>query len=117
MERDKNNFYLSKYHEQGLAFAPLATNSFGQLGAEFLRFLLWALADHAARNHYPVPLPVLPILSDSASQDALDSPQVVQFKRFRGQLYVQARLHVLTAVYEAITHRVYVKTFSLQMDS
>ena len=106
MERDKNIFYLSKCHEQGFAFAPLAANSFGQLGPEFLRFL-WALADHAAHNRHPVPLPVLPILSESESPDEHDSSFVVKVL-FR---------HLLTAVYEAITHSVYCKTFPLQYNS
>jgi hypothetical protein len=108
--------YTPKYHEQGLAFAPLAANSFGQLGPEFLRFL-WTLADHAARNYIPVPLPVLPSLADADSPDDRDSPQVVRFKRLRGQIFVQARLHLLTAVYEAVTHRVYGRTFALQADA
>ncbi len=30
MEQDKCESYTSKYHEQGLAFAPLAANTFGQ---------------------------------------------------------------------------------------
>ena len=113
MEHDKCEFYTSKYHEQGLAFAPLAANTFGQLGSELLRFL-WALADHAARNYVPVPVTVLPVLSAAPSSDDHHSPQVVRFKRLRGQLFVESRLHLLTAVYEAITHRVYGRTSPLQ---
>ena len=116
IEQDKNEFYLSKYHEQDLAFAPLAANSFGQLGPEFLRFL-WALADHAARNKHPVPLPVLPVFSELAPPDDRHNPQVVRFQRLRGRIFVQARLHLLTAVYEAITHRVFGKTSPLQFDA
>ena len=89
MEELKCSHYTPKYHEQGLAFAPLAANSFGQLGPEFLRFL-WALADHAARNYVPVPLPVLPSLADADTPDDRDSPQVIRFKRLRGQIFVQA---------------------------
>ncbi len=36
-----------------------------QLGPEFLLFL-WALADHAAGNKHPVPLPDLPVFSELA---------------------------------------------------
>ncbi len=68
MEQAKCEFYTSKYHEQGLAFAPLAANTFVQLGSELLRFL-WALSDHAARNYVPVPVTVLPVLSDAPSSD------------------------------------------------
>jgi hypothetical protein len=66
-----------------MAFAPLPANSFGQLCSEFLRFL-WALADHAARNYVPVPLYVLPILSDAPLCDDRDSLQLFRFKRLRG---------------------------------
>ena len=114
LEEAKCRHYSALYHEQGIAFAPLAANSFGQLGQEFLRFL-WALADHAARNCIPVPIPVLPHLS-AGPQDEADTPAVVRFKRPRGQIFVQSRLHILTAVYEAVTHRVYGRTFHLQND-
>jgi hypothetical protein len=113
MEHDKCEFYTSKYHEQGLAFAPLAANTFGQLGSELFRFL-WALADHAARNYVPVPVTVLPVLSAALYSDDHNSPQVVRFKRLRGHLFVESRLHLLTAVYEAITRRVYGRTSPLQ---
>jgi hypothetical protein len=116
MEETKCRHYSQKYHEQGFAFAPLVANSFGQLGPEFLRFL-WALADHAARNYIPVPLPVLPVLSEVGPPEDKDSPQVVRFKRLRGQIFVQARLQLLTAVYEAVTHRVFGRTFPLQADA
>ncbi len=35
----------------------------------------------------------------------------------RGQVFLQAGLHLLTAVYEAMTHRVYGKSFPLRFDS
>jgi hypothetical protein len=111
----KKPFYLSKYHEQGFAFALMASNSFGQLGSEFLHFL-WALPlavsgrSCSTQSPYsPTPrVPVLPILSESESPDEHNSsqPQMIRFKPLHGIL-VQARLHLLTAVYELITHRVY----------
>jgi hypothetical protein len=114
MEQDKCEFCTSKYHEQGLAFAPLAANTIGQQGSELLRFL-WALADHAARNYVPVPVTVLPVLSDAPSSEDHNSPQVVRFKRQRGQLFVVgvpfAPAH---RVYEAITHRGYGRASSSQ---
>ncbi len=45
------------------------------------------------------------------------NPQVVRFQRLRGRIFVQARLHLLNAVYEAITHRVFGKTSPLQFDA
>ena len=116
METMKCRHYTESYHAQGIAFAPLAANSFGQLGPEFLRFL-WALADFSARNYIPVPLPVLPVLSNAEPDSGRDSPQVIRFKRLRGRTFVQARLHILSAIYEAITFRVYGRTFPLQGDS
>ena len=116
MEEHKCRHYSQKYHEQGYAFAPLVANSFGQLGPEFLRFL-WTLADHAARNYIPVPLPVLPLPFGADSSEEQDSPQVVRFKLLRSRIFAQDRLHVLTALYEAITHRVYGHTFPLQADA
>ncbi len=55
MEHHKRSKYLSAYHEAGLAFAPIVSNSLGQLGPDFLRFLR-GLADHAAGNQAPVEL-------------------------------------------------------------
>ena len=54
------------------------------------------------------------VLSHAPCSDDRHSPQVVRFKRLRGQLFVESRLHLLTAVYEAITHRVYGRTSPLQ---
>ncbi len=78
MEDSKCRHYSQKYHEQGFAFSPLAANTFGQLGQEFLRFL-WTLADHAARHYIPVQLPVLLLSSGKAPSEDQDSPQGVRF--------------------------------------
>jgi hypothetical protein len=118
MEDSKCWHYTQKYHEQGCAFAPLAANTFGQFGPEFLRFL-WTLADHAARYYIPVPLPVLPLSSGNAPFDSEDQDfsQVVRFKHLRGRIFAQDRLQVLTAIYEAVTHRVHGHTFPIQTDA
>ncbi len=55
-----------------------------------------------------------PSQSDAPSPNDHNSPQVVCFKRLQGQLFVESHLHLLTAVYEAITHRVYGRTSSWQ---
>ncbi len=39
MEHHKRSKYLFAYHEAGLAIALLVSNSLGQLGPDFLRFL------------------------------------------------------------------------------
>ncbi len=97
------------------AFAPLAANNFGQLRPEFLRFL-WTLAYHATRHYISVPLTELPLSSGNAPSEDQDSPQVVRFKRLLGRIFAQDQLQVLTAVYEALTHRVYGHTFHIQAD-
>jgi hypothetical protein len=114
MESDKCSTYKSDYHTQGHAFAALVTNSFGQLGPEFLRFL-WALADYAARNLVPVPLPILPVLGSPPAGDGDDdSPLVRKFRRVRRTLYLRARLEILLAVYEGISERIVGRTYALQ---
>jgi len=96
----------SSYHTQGHAFAPLVSNSSGQLGPEFLRFL-WALADYAARNLVPVPLPALPVLGPPPADFGDDnSPLVSKFRRVRRAFYLKAWMGILLAVYEGISERI-----------
>jgi hypothetical protein len=108
MELQKRSKYLSAYHDAGLAFAPLVSNSLGQFGPDLLRFL-WGLADHAARNQVPVELQDLPHLD-------LDSPAPAQaaFQRLRSLIYVQASYRILAAVFEGVTERIYGRTFALR---
>ena len=103
MESEKCETYRSDNHTQGHAFAPLVSNSFGQLGPEFLR-LLWALADYAARNLVPVPLPALPVLGPPPADSGDDN----------SPLDLKARLEILLAVYEGISERIVGSTRALQ---
>ncbi len=80
---------MNEFYRQGYR---LEANSFGQLGPEFLGFL-WALADFATRNKHPVPLPVLPILSELAHLTIV-TIQLVHTKRRRSEIFVQAQLHL-----------------------
>jgi hypothetical protein len=49
-ETRKNWAYKTDYNAQGLAFALLACNSFGQQGSDLLRYL-WLIADcHASQQ-------------------------------------------------------------------
>jgi hypothetical protein len=125
MEENKCWHYSQKYHEQGYAFAPFVANSFGQLGPEFLHFL-WTLADHAACNYIPAPslschfpLELTRLRSRILHRlFVLNFSEVAfSFKLLRGCIFTQDQLHVLTALYEAITHRVYGHTFPLQADA
>jgi hypothetical protein len=108
MEQQKRNKYLSAYHDQGLAFAPLVANSLGQLGPDLLRFL-WCLADHAARNQVPVELHELPLLHHEPLPPA-HSP----FQTLRSRIYVQSTYKILAAVFEGVTERLYDRTFALR---
>ncbi len=73
------------------------------MGPELLRFL-WALADHAAWSRVPVPQPIIPVLGAPAALAAAQADQTLidRFKRLRSSYFVQARLTVLTAVYEGV---------------
>jgi hypothetical protein len=43
MEHKKRSIYIAAYHDAGLAFAPLVSNSLGQLGQDLLCFFCGAL--------------------------------------------------------------------------
>ncbi len=89
------------------------------MGPELLHFL-WALADHAGRSRDPVPQPIIPVLGAPAALAAARANQTliaqpgsnvfVQSYSF----FVQARLTVLTAVYEGVSERVYGSTHALR---
>jgi hypothetical protein len=104
MENRKRSKYLSAYHDQGLAFAPLVCNSLGQLGPDFQRFL-WALADHVACNQIASEL--------SLNEDTLPLNQTAA-KDLRGLLYQQASCKILGAIFEGVTERIYGRTFALR---
>ena len=109
MESTKRNKYVSDYHNQGLAFAPLVSNSFGQFGPDLLR-LLWRLADHAAHHHLPHTLQAAPVLDPAVSSQLLAT-----HKRLRGHIYVpQSTYKLLAAVFrvEGITERMHGRAFA-----
>ena len=108
MESAKRSLYRVSYRDQGFAFAPLVSNSLGQVGPDFLRFL-WGLAEHAARNSVHVPLDDLPHLDPAVADVAR-----TDFKRLRGHLYIQATYKVLAMLFEGVTELVYGRTFALR---
>jgi hypothetical protein len=108
MESAKRSLYRVSYRDQGFAFAPLVSNSLGQVGPDFLRFL-WGLAEHAALNSVHVPLDDLPHLDPAVADVAR-----TDFKRLRGHLYIQATYKVLAMLFEGVTERVYGRTFALR---
>ena len=99
------------HHALGLAFAPLACNSFGQLGPDLLRYL-WLIADRHAQRLCSglVPSSVIPVSDAQCSASASYSP----FKACRARLYRQSVHEVLIAIYEAVTERVLGRTYALQ---
>ena len=81
-ERLKNDLYQSDYNNLGMAFAPLACNSFGQQAPDLLRYQ-WVVADTAAQRVVAVPsfsLPT-PALDSGIPEEA--APQIQTFKRLR----------------------------------
>ena len=101
--------YVAGYRRQGYAFAPIACNSLGQCGADFIRWL-WILADHAARLQAGLtPLPFQTPLSSSLSQEADEEFAVVQQRAY---LFRDNKLRVLAAIFEAVTERVHGRTFA-----
>ena len=54
-EKAKRRKYADLYRQRGFAFAPLVASTLGVCGPDLLRFL-WAVADHAARYAFDVPL-------------------------------------------------------------
>jgi hypothetical protein len=113
-ETAKRQKYSDPYHQRGFAFAPLVASTLGVCGPDLLRFL-WAVADHAARYAFDLPLDVYLSLSQpstSLSQSA-EEKKKIGFKILRGRLYNEYRLRTLTAIYEAVTSRVFGRSFAL----
>jgi len=63
----KRSLYRVSYRDQGFAFAPIVSNSLGQVGPDFL-LSLWGLAEHAARNSEHVALDDLPHLDPAMAR-------------------------------------------------
>jgi hypothetical protein len=97
----------------GLALAPLACDSFGQQGPDFLLYL-WLIADrHTQRTCSGlVPSSVIPVSDAHCSTSA----SVSSFKACRALVYRHLVHENLIAVYdsEAVTERVLGRTYALQ---
>ena len=87
-EKAKRNKYADLYQQRGFAFAPLVVTSLGVCGPDLLRFL-WAVADHAARYAFDLPLDVYLSISPPASNVSSNDGAKKQmgFKILRGRLY------------------------------
>ena len=73
------------------------------------------MADHAARNAHSLPLDRILTLSQPAlsEHDPPSEAQLLSFKILRGRLNYDYRLRLLTAVYEAVTERIFGRTHAL----
>jgi hypothetical protein len=110
MEQVKLTKYKDQYNRLGFAFAPLVTNSFGQFGADLLRFL-WLLANFAARNQIPVQIVDRPNTQSTFDED---ETQKSAFKILRSKIFTEFKQKIQTEVYEGIAERVFGRTHSLQ---
>ena len=81
--------------------------------------VLWATADHAARNRVLMPGPIVPVRAAPAAQVAAlaDQPLIARCRRPRPSVSVNARLAVLTAVYEGLSERFDGRTNALRNNS
>ena len=107
--------YADLYQHRGFAFAPLVVTSLAVCGPDLLHFL-WAVADHAARYAFDLPLDVYHSISQPASTVSSNdgAKKQMSFKILRrGRLYNEYRLRILTATYEAVTTRVFGRSFAL----
>ena len=117
METEKLLKYLAGYRDKGYTFARMVANPW-TVCTDLIRSL-WTVADHTAPYQVSIPDSRLRFLpqqlngSHSASQTAAADSQISAFKALRGCLNVEYRQRVLTAVYEAITERLYGHTYAL----
>ena len=110
----KNRSYRSDYNAQGMAFAPLACNSFGQQAPELLRYQ-WVVADRAAQRYVSLPNFSLPLTAEQPGNVDDHTSLLHKYKRYRRIFYHQSVQEVLVAIYEAVTERVFGRTHALQM--
>jgi len=110
----KNRSYLSDYNAQGMAFAPLACNSFGQQAPELLRYQ-WVVADRAAQRYVSLPNFSLPLSAEQPGNIDDHTSLLHKYKHYRRIFYHQSVQEVLVAIYEAVTERVFGRTHALQM--
>ena len=110
----KNRSYRSAYNDQGMTFAPLACNFFGQQAPELLRYQ-WVVADRAAQRYVSLPNFSLPLSAEQPGNVDDHTSLLHKYKRYRRIFYHQSVQEVLVAIYEAVTERVFGRTHALQM--
>jgi len=108
----KDRHYRDGYLRQGLASAPAACNTLGQLEPEFLRFL-FNCADQAARRATEY----IPPTHNHPNSQRQDEVLSCQFVALRGRTFNTYRTMMLLATAEAATQRLYGRSFALACDS
>ena len=112
-ERLKNDLYQSDYNNLGMAFAPLACNSFGQQAPDLLRYQ-WVVADKAAQRVTAVLTFSLPATALHSGIPEEAAPQIQTFKRLRQNFFRQSSQEVLISILEGVCERVFGRTFAMQ---
>jgi len=114
-ENHKNRSYRSAYNDKGMAFAPLACNTFGQQAPELLRYQ-WIIAEKAAQRVLSL-APGSTSPTDQADDSTLSPPHdspMATLTRLRQQIFRNSWQEVLVAIFEGVSERVCGRTFALE---
>ena len=114
-QQTKNRKYRSAYHRAGFAFAPLVSNSFGQMEGDMLRFL-FKCADKAAWASVGLGETEPNDRESPVSQHALDE-MMAAYISLRGRLFQRYRSRMLLTIAEAVTERLYGRPFARSVDA
>ena len=109
----KNRLYFSSYQTRGMAFAPMACNSFGQQAPEMLRYQ-WIVADRAAQRVLSLPDFSLPAAADLPGVLDKHASLLQLYQRCSQQFFRQSVQEVLMAIFEGVCEWVFGSTFALQ---
>jgi hypothetical protein len=111
LEQNKRRKYQDYYLTQNLAFAPLVFTTLGEFGPDCLR-LLWLLANSAAHRQFGLlPAPDRPVGS-SAPENPSES---LDLQQYRGRLFHDYKLRMLSLIFECVSERVHGRTFALSL--
>jgi hypothetical protein len=113
-QRSKNRKYRSAYHRARFAFAPLVSNSFGQMEGDFLRFL-FKCAHNAAWTSVGLGN-IEPDDREPISQHDMEE-LMEAYKALRGRLFQRYRSRMLLTIAEAVTERLYGRSSARSVDA
>ena len=113
-QRSKNRKYRSAYHRARFAFAPLVSNSFGQMEGDFLRFL-FKCAHNAAWTSVGLGN-IEPDDREPISQHDMEE-LMEAYKALRGRRFQRYRSRMLLTIAEAVTERLYGRSSARSVDA